>query len=64
MSNSKLGVWGWVPGKGQPLIELDLVQGEAVDRFGGKNHSWSISAFMLTLEEKIAISVAQNTQLN
>lgn len=66
MSSSKLGVWGWVPGKGQPPIELDLVRGwgEAVDSSGGKTHSWSVSAFMLTLEEKIAISVAQNTQLS
>lgn len=47
-----LGVWGWVPGKGQPSIELDLVQGRAVDRSGGRNHSWSVSAFMLGLEEK------------
>lgn len=59
---------GVCPGKGQPPIELSLVQEEAVDRSGGRNHSWSVSAFMLGLEEngrkKIAVSVAQNTQLN
>lgn len=43
---------GVCPGKGQPPIELNLVQEEAVDRSGGRNYSWSVSAFMLGLEEK------------